>query len=327
MDTGGFFVALLKKVAPLNARARMRFEALEKELRNTEQDEEGDKEKTGEDEGEPDSKKPKIEFAVEESDDCEMTEQSYVNSQDDGVKTDDTALNEEGSQETDELLFKHKNPKGPVHGFVKRNYLRGEDGKKSRTTGREDFIPCPPEIFEPLKSFYGLDDESFNEGQFMIRAGGDAKVLYFMTKTIKTQLIDRGIQERVTVVTSGLKAFVRNNRECKIGYRVAQEGLQFVAPHMKKRKFSVNLEDFEKCLSAPSVQIQELSEEFAAQVRELAVGAFVVYLKGYEDDYIKKLVIALWRCRGDTVNFLITQAEIDGMRSKLRAILKDDRKP
>ena len=124
----------------------------------------------------------------------------------------------------------------------------------------------------------------------------------------------------MTVINSGLKAFTRNNKDCDVGYRVAQEGVHFVAPHMTKRKISASLQDFEMCLKGPTVQNKDFSEGFASKIRQLSVGSFVVVLEGYENDYIKKLMIVLWRCRSDCVNYLVSQIEIDGIKSKIRAI-------
>lgn len=312
MDTGGFFVALLKKVAPLNAKARQRFEVLQEELKNQEEKNEETGLSTGAiaDQGEengdgPKAKKVKIE-SLSLGDEAQSTQK----------------------EEPDGAIDKADNPSDLSHsGSAKKTFLKDSDGKKHKNVGRDDFLPCPEDIFAPLKEYYGLDDESFRAGQYMIRACGDKKVLYFMSKTVKSQLIDRGIQERVTVVTSGLKGFVRNNKDCDVDYRVAQEGVHFVAPHMRKRKIGANLEDFERCLSTPTVQIKDFSNAFAEEVRNLTTGAFVVFLKGYEDDYIKKLVFVLWRCRSDTVNYLVTQTEIDGMKTKIRAIMKAQGQP
>lgn len=290
MNTGGFFVALLRKVAPLNRRTRKRFEALQKDIEGkcdiAEND--ADSKKTdADDNSEPKLKKARVEDSMVE------------------LSKKDVDLN--GNAKThEEQSAKEK----------------AKDNRKGKMTGYDDFIPVPEDVFKPLKDFYGLDDESFEEGNYMIRSGGDGKVLYFITRTIKSLLIDRGIQDKVTVITSGLKGFTRNNKDCEVGYRVAQEGVHFVAPHMKKRKISANLKDFEMCLSGPSVQIKDFSEEFAAKVRELAVGSFVVMLEGHENDYIKKFIIVLWRCRSDHVNYLVTQTEIDGIKSKIRAITK-----
>jgi 16S rRNA C967 or C1407 C5-methylase (RsmB/RsmF family) len=283
MDTGGFFVALLKKVAPLNAQAKARFDALQAEL----EENDNDKEKTSETvEGEAASE-PKAKKA----------------------KTEDNREDKIPSNKSE-----------PPRVVLKRDLVVGEDGKKSKTIGKDDFVPVPDEIFTPLKKYYGLDEESFKEGQFMVRASGDMKKLYFVTKTVKSQIIDKGLQEKVTVVTTGLKGFMKNSKECEVEYRVAQEAIHFIAPHMSKRKLVADVADFEKCLESSSVDIKNFSENFRDQVRKLSMGSFVVSLKGYEDDYLKKLVVVMWRCRGDALNYLVTQAEIDGLMSKLRAV-------
>jgi 16S rRNA C967 or C1407 C5-methylase (RsmB/RsmF family) len=324
MDTGGFFVALLKKVAPFNAKARTRFEVLQEQLKNQDDtinqenalddkpeaadgvDKAGNGDGGGSDH-EPKVKKAKIEEGVSVKDDV-----------DEGIADEQSKDDVDGGDEMDN----GDNPTDRSRsGIAKKTFLKDKEGKRSKTVGRDDFLPCPEDIFAPLKEYYGLDDESFEAGQYMIRACGDKKVLYFMSKTVKSQLLDRGIQERVTVVTSGLKGFVRNNKDCDVDYRVAQEGVHFVAPHMKKRKIGANVQDFELCLSAPTVQLKDFSEEFAADVRTLTAGAFVVYLNGYEDDYIKKLAFVMWRCRSDAVNYLVTKTEIDGMKTKIRAIM------
>mmetsp|Transcript_29546 Transcript_29546/g.71066 ORF Transcript_29546/g.71066 Transcript_29546/m.71066 type:complete len:158 (+) Transcript_29546:2194-2667(+) len=154
----------------------------------------------------------------------------------------------------------------------------------------------------------------------MGRACGDSKVLYFITKTIR-KLIDDGLQTRVTVVTSGVKGFVRNNKECDVGFRLSQEGVHFVAPHMTKRKIGIDLEDFEKCLQTETIQLETFSDEFASKARALSMGSFVVYLNGFEDDYIKKFVVVMWRCRSDAVNCLVNKAELNGMKSKVRSVM------
>jgi len=56
MDTGGFFVCLLKKVAPMNAEARARFEQLQKELELEEEQDDAIEDTKDE---EPEPKEPK----------------------------------------------------------------------------------------------------------------------------------------------------------------------------------------------------------------------------------------------------------------------------
>jgi len=307
MNTGGFFVALLKKVAPLNRRTKKRFEALQKDIETKcdVADKDSDSKKTDTDEnGEPKLKRAKVKETMVELDTKDVDMKDVDMNGD--AKTHEEKPSMDTSSTTAAELSKDKE----------------KDPRKSKSIGNDDFIPVPEDVFKPLKMFYGLDDESFEESNYMIRSGGDGKVLYFMTRTIKSLLIDRGIQDKLTVINSGLKGFTRNNKDCEVGYRVAQEGVHFVAPHMKKRKISANLKDFELCLSEPSVQIKDFSEEFGAKLREQTMGSIVVMLEGYENDYIKKLIIVLWRCRSDCVNYLVTQTEIDGIKSKIRAISK-----
>jgi 16S rRNA C967 or C1407 C5-methylase (RsmB/RsmF family) len=288
MDTGGFFVALLKKVAPLNPRAKKRFESLQQQDTVTTP-------KCGE-EPEPTTKKPRI-----------------------------YSPSARGEKSDEDVTLEDANEKD---GYPSNNQDADQGSKGGRKTKKsnqkgdmDDFLPAPNDIMSPLKDYYGLDDESFNAGQYMIRAKGDAKVLYFMTKTVKTKLIDRGLQDKVTTITSGVKGFTRNSRDSEVTYRVSQEGVHFIAPHMSKRKFAVDLDDFQKCLSDPTVQIADFqSESFRDQIRSLSVGCFVVQLKGYENDYIEKFVICMWRCRSDTVNYLVSAAEIDGLQSKIRSL-------
>lgn len=237
-----------------------------------------------------------------------------------GIESGKTGTQTSG---TVEYLPNEKDNSAVVRGHVKKTYLVGKDGKKHATLGRDDFIPARKELLQPLKDYYGLTAGGFDFEQYMCRACGDEKVLYFLTKTVKG-LVNEGIQERLTVVTSGVKAFVRNNKECEVAHRISQEGVHFVAPHMTKRKFGIDLEDFKKCLQEKPIPIESLSEGFAQLVRPLSMGSFVAYLNGYENDYIKKFMIVLWRCRGDNLNCLVSRAELDGMRSKVRSVLGED---
>ncbi len=175
-----------------------------------------------------------------------------------------------------------KDSEAVVRGHVKKHFLTDKDGKKHDSVGRDNFVPIPKDICGPPKEFYGLSSDSFDEGNYMARACGEAKVLYFITKSIKS-LIETGIQERLTVINSGLKGFSRCNKDCEVGYRIAQEGVQFVAPHMTNCKVIAGLYDFGKCLQAGNVQISSFSERFAEEGRAISLGSFV----GYENDYLK----------------------------------------
>jgi len=154
----------------------------------------------------------------------------------------------------------------------------------------------------------------------MTRAGGDVKVIYYIAKPVK-DLIDLGIQRRVTVVNTGLKGFVRNNKECSVRYRIAQEGAHFLARHMnKQRKFVVSLKDFMACLAREVVKLSDLSDGLQQTLSPIAIGAFVLVLEGYEDKYEQKMLLTMWRCRGDKIDSLVAKVELESIRTKLKAV-------
>eukprot|EP01083_Nonionella_stella_P257850 882099_1 len=115
----------------------------------------------------------------------------------------------------------------------------------------------------------------------MARASGKSKLLYFITESVKKNLIDRGVQDRMQVINSGLRAFERRNKDdCEVSYRPCQESVHFVGPHMTKRKFIVSHKDFSTALNSGAIKCDKFSEPLSTQIRELTFGAFVIALKG-----------------------------------------------
>lgn len=203
-----------------------------------------------------------------------------------------------------------------------KNGKQGKDGKKKQTDlGNLPFIIPDTETmdkFDELVNFYGLSPD-FPKDQIMTRSNPNPKILYFIAKSIKEKLIDQGIQDRITVINSGVKVFERN-KDSEVGYRIVQEGIHMIAPFLGKRKFVVDFQDFVRCLSRESFSIDLLSETFKKEIEPLPVGAFAVVLEGYENDHGKKMLLVMWRRRSASVNRLVGKTEIDGMKSKLRAI-------
>ena len=264
MDTGGFFVALFKKVAPMRARAR-------KAGKEAEGGEVADTAACGaaEEKGEPEEKRRKVGEAAAEDEPSEKLE-----------------------------------------------------AKKQKTDlGSENFVECNQERFPPIVDFYGLTG-SFPKDQIMARSNGDSKSLYFITRAVKERLLDLGIQERITTISSGVKAFERQkNQECICAERIAQEGIHFVVPFMTRRKILADPADFIFCLRHGGLKLGEnFSPGFAEQMKALSLGSFVVALRGHENSISRKMFLSMWRCKYEAVNCLVAKVEIDGMKSKLRAL-------
>lgn len=162
LDTGGFFVALFRKVSPLSQRAKRKAEMLAKGCTNV------------------------TESATESTPECKSIVKSSVE------ETNDKKSLEKGSE-----------PAG------------SEKTKEPKDLSGEDFVGVGDEVLPPLIEFYGLED-SFAHKQLMVRKSGDSKLLYFVTESVKRNIIDRGVQDKVRTMNSGLRAFERGTRECEV---------------------------------------------------------------------------------------------------------------
>uniref|UniRef100_A0A7S4JKA6 SAM-dependent MTase RsmB/NOP-type domain-containing protein n=1 Tax=Odontella aurita TaxID=265563 RepID=A0A7S4JKA6_9STRA len=207
---------------------------------------------------------------------------------------------------------------------VPKDMRQGGRGRWPKIS-REDLYPVPSDLWPKLNKFYGFGP-TFPVSQFMTRSTSttsESKVVYFVSKSVKSGLIDRGVQERVLTISSGLKAFERNNKECAVNHRMCFESIQFLVPHMtaeNNRLVSVSPEDFNKCISTGNLKLETFSTKFAERVRAFDQGSFAVALEGYEKNVAAKMFLVMWRCRSDATNCLVGKMEMDGMRSKLRAL-------
>jgi 16S rRNA C967 or C1407 C5-methylase (RsmB/RsmF family) len=296
LDTGGFFVALFRKISPLSDRAKRKANDLAENSRpDVNPDDMVDDlpsvKKGKMDDGEPSSG---IDVVMEDKSDVDV------------VSTEDVEDN------NNQKLVKGK----PL--------LRGR-GKSRGDMGNDDFKLVQEDVISPILADYGLPID-FAKDQFMTRSKGQAKMITFITSEIKKILIDRGVQDRVTIINAGLRAFERGTggggAEAETLFRPCQESIHFLAPYMTKRKLIANIDDFSNCLTSgiQKCSTERFSEDFAKELSLLSTGSFVICLKGYEENVAKKMFAVMWKCRGNNMNCLVTKAEIDGMHSKLNAI-------
>jgi len=289
MDTGGFFIALLKKVKPLGERARRKAQELEGRS------------------------------SVEQEPSTEVNKKTKLNN----GESKDSATSEECEQNESEIPSSDKVDDGerqPAESNSNNNKKKRE--RNYEKVAGEDFVEVDEKILEDMIELYGLSD-SFAQNQLMARGSSTSKLLYFISSSIKKNIFDRGLHNRVKGIHSGLRAFERRSRgDDDKSYRPCQESIHFIVPHMTKRKFIVSFDDFSKCLGEGAIKIEIFSENLQKNMRELSTGAFAVALEGYETDVRSKLFLTMWKCRHDNVNCLVARAELDGFQNKLKALNK-----
>jgi 16S rRNA C967 or C1407 C5-methylase (RsmB/RsmF family) len=293
-NTGGFFVALLRKVSSWSANDRRH---KERKANSAVSNVTENKSETVECES-PVTKRPRSENVNDDADENDVD-----------VEYDD--IDDAGLQGLDEENM-------PINGESNKSLeVAGDD------FGKDDFAAVRDDIMDPLIEHYGLSN-GFDKTLYMARACSESKVIYYVGRAVK-QLFDLGIQKRVTIVNTGLKGFMRNNRnvaDCAVTYRVCQEGVQFLVPYMTKRKYIVGREDFRTCLlgDGKTIPLFKFSDDFRNQVKEESPGSIVVLLDGYEDKLDQKLLVCMWKCRGESIDSLVAKVEVDGLLSKLDAM-------
>jgi 16S rRNA C967 or C1407 C5-methylase (RsmB/RsmF family) len=210
----------------------------------------------------------------------------------------------------------------------KRYLMRDSDGNRIPDLGRDDFVPVRDETIDSLSDFYGLQS-TLPRALLMTRAGGEAKVISYVAPSVKTLLLDAGLQSRITIVTTGLKVLIRKGQDCEVPYRLSQEGLHLLAPHMNRRKFTVCRNDFEALLSPDVVPFSRLSPELQSSLALVSVGSIVIVLdrngagQGGDEVYPLqncKMMLAKWRCRADKVDNLVPKVDLEAIRDKLHAL-------
>ena len=141
-------------------------------------------------------------------------------------------------------------------------------------------------------------------------------MIHYVTPSVKA-ILDTGIQEKIYVISGSTKAFSRNllNQGCAASHRVAQEAIAFVAPLMTKRKIAATRDDFDKCLTRQNLPIAQFSAAFQEAARPMSVGSLVVEL---QDDRLpagtELIAVVLWRGRGDSLQLLVTAADMDAIK-------------
>ncbi|RZF43293.1 hypothetical protein LSTR_LSTR001554 [Laodelphax striatellus] len=174
----------------------------------------------------------------------------------------------------------------------------GPEKKKRRIQGyKEDpfvFFDESEPVWPSLRDFFELDPEILN-GLLTRCAVGKKKNIYFTSPAVKQILLNN--QERVKIINSGVKCFVRCDNKKEEGtcnFRLAQEGLasisRFVGP---KRRIKVSRSDMATLLanSDPKspTQISVLEPSTQEAVAKLEHGSCILDYEG-EDGLIISLV-------------------------------------
>ncbi|XP_076016043.1 RNA cytosine C(5)-methyltransferase NSUN2 [Genypterus blacodes] len=152
--------------------------------------------------------------------------------------------------------------------------------KKMRVFGfKEDpfvFLTAEDPVFTTIQSFYDLSPD-FPKLNVLTRThDGKKRNLYMVSKELRNVMLHNS--ERMKVINTGVKVWSRNNdgEEFGCAFRLAQEGIYSLQPYIRSRMISVSVEDIKVLLTQENPFLSKLQEEAHNQAKKIAMGSIVL---------------------------------------------------
>lgn len=265
-NTGGFFVAVLLKKAPMPWNKR--YPKVRKEAATT---------------------------APSASTDPGCVPESCVGEAEGGSTEDAQAVDEapKGAAVAQETAAEQDGVCGPP------------PNKKMKLFGyKEDpfvFLTEDDPVFTTIQSFYDLSPD-FPKLNVLTRTHeGKKRHLYMVSKELRNVLLNNS--ERMKVINTGVKVWSRNSdgEEFGCAFRLAQEGIYTLQPYIRSRMITVSVEDIKVLLTQENPFLSKLQDDAHAQAKKIGMGSIVLkYIPNPNNPAEPQCSIQLCGWRGKT---------------------------
>ncbi|XP_017276473.1 RNA cytosine C(5)-methyltransferase NSUN2 [Kryptolebias marmoratus] len=152
--------------------------------------------------------------------------------------------------------------------------------KKLRLFGyKEDpfvFLTEYDPVFNTIQSFYNLSP-TFPKLNVLTRTHeGKKRHLYMVSKELRNVLLNNS--ERMKVINTGVKVWSRNSdgEEFGCAFRLAQEGIYTLQPYIRSRIIRVSVEDIKVLLTQENPFLSKLEDDAHAQAKQMGMGSIVL---------------------------------------------------
>ncbi|KAF3707686.1 tRNA (cytosine(34)-C(5))-methyltransferase [Channa argus] len=177
--------------------------------------------------------------------------------------------------------------------------------KKMRLFGyKEDpfvFLTEDDPVFTTIQSFYDLSPD-FPKLNVLTRTHeGKKRHLYMVSKELRNMLLNNS--ERMKVINTGVKVWSRNSdgEEFGCAFRLAQEGIYTLQPYIRSRIITVSVEDIKVLLTQENPFLSKLEDDAHAQAKKLGMGSIVLkYIPNPNNPAEPQCPIQLCGWRGKT---------------------------
>uniref|UniRef100_H3CV39 tRNA (cytosine(34)-C(5))-methyltransferase n=1 Tax=Tetraodon nigroviridis TaxID=99883 RepID=H3CV39_TETNG len=177
--------------------------------------------------------------------------------------------------------------------------------KKMRLFGyKEDpfvFLTEEDPVFTTIQSFYDLSPD-FPKLNVLTRTHeGKKRHLYMVSKELRNVLLNNS--ERIKVINTGVKVWSRNSDGEEFGcpFRLAQEGIYTLQPYIRSRIIRVSVEDIKVLLTQENPFLSKLQDDAHAQAKKICMGSIVLkYIPNPDSPAEPQCPIQLCGWRGKT---------------------------
>ncbi|XP_042362227.1 RNA cytosine C(5)-methyltransferase NSUN2 [Plectropomus leopardus] len=177
--------------------------------------------------------------------------------------------------------------------------------KKMRLFGyKEDpfvFLTEDDPVFSTIQSFYDLSPD-FPKLNVLTRTHeGKKRHLYMVSKELRNVLLNNS--ERMKVINTGVKVWSRNSdgEEFGCAFRLAQEGIYTLQPYIRSRIITVSVEDIKVLLTQENPFLSKLQDDAHAQAKKMVMGSIVLkYIPNPNNPAEPQCPIQLCGWRGKT---------------------------
>lgn len=152
--------------------------------------------------------------------------------------------------------------------------------KKMKLFGfKEDpfvFLAEDDPIFPPIQTFYDLSPDFPKLNVLTRTLEGKKRQLYMVSKELRNVLLNNS--EKMKVINTGVKVWSRNNDGEQFGcaFRLAQEGIYTLCPYIRARIVHISMEDVKVLLTQENPFLSKLEDDAHNQAKKLEMGSIVL---------------------------------------------------
>uniref|UniRef100_A0A3P9PVR6 tRNA (cytosine(34)-C(5))-methyltransferase n=1 Tax=Poecilia reticulata TaxID=8081 RepID=A0A3P9PVR6_POERE len=163
------------------------------------------------------------------------------------------------------------------------------------------FLTEEDPVFTSIQSFYNLSSD-FPKLNVLTRTHeGKKRHLYMVSKELRNVLLNNS--ERMKVINTGVKVWSRNSdgEEFGCAFRLAQEGIYTLQPYIRSRIIRVSVEDIKVLLTQENPFLSKLEDDAHAQAKQMGMGSIVLkYIPNPNNPSEPQCPIQLCGWRGKT---------------------------